>query len=104
VLAGAPLTRFGDGGSTWRDYAHVDDVVAGLIAALHRGERNSQGQQQGQQGQQGQGRGERGESAGERGEREGELGEGGGEGEGDGEGTAGFVILNLVGRYHLKPM
>jgi len=36
VLAGSPLTRFGDGRSTWRDYAHVDDVVAGLIAALHR--------------------------------------------------------------------
>lgn len=38
VLAGKGLTRFGDGMSTWRDYCHVDDVVAGLIAALHREE------------------------------------------------------------------
>ena len=33
VLAGAPLTVQGDG-SAWRDYVHVDDVVAALLAAL----------------------------------------------------------------------
>ena len=38
VLSGRRLTRFGDGSSTWRDYAHVDDVVAGLRAAMHRDE------------------------------------------------------------------
>ena len=32
------LTRFGDGTSTWRDYAHVDDVVDALIRAMHRGD------------------------------------------------------------------
>ena len=33
---GATLTMFGDGERTWRDYAHVADVVDGLLAALFR--------------------------------------------------------------------
>ena len=38
---GGTLFRFGDGQSTWRDYAHVDDVVEGLLAALYRDAKNA---------------------------------------------------------------
>lgn len=34
---GTTLFRFGDGKSTWRDYAHVADVADGLLRAMHRG-------------------------------------------------------------------
>ena len=36
ALRGSPLTVFGDGGQV-RDYIFIDDVAAGLIAALDRG-------------------------------------------------------------------
>ena len=32
IVAGTPLTVYGDGGA-WRDYVHVDDVVSSLLAA-----------------------------------------------------------------------
>jgi UDP-glucuronate 4-epimerase len=34
ILAGEPIPVYGDG-STRRDYTYVDDIVAGVIAALH---------------------------------------------------------------------
>ena len=35
---GETLFRFGDGESSWRDYAHVTDVARGLFEAMHREE------------------------------------------------------------------
>ena len=35
-LRGETLFRFGDGESSWRDYAHVEDVALGLFEAMHR--------------------------------------------------------------------
>jgi UDP-glucuronate 4-epimerase len=35
ILEGKPITRFGDGG-TQRDYTFVDDIVQGVVGALHR--------------------------------------------------------------------
>lgn len=35
LLRDAPIAMHGDGRS-WRDYTHVDDVVRGVIAAVHR--------------------------------------------------------------------
>ncbi len=35
VLAGQPITMFGDG-SMRRDYTHVDDIVRGILAAVER--------------------------------------------------------------------
>ncbi len=37
VLAGAPITMFGDG-SMRRDFTHVDDIVRGIVAAFDRRE------------------------------------------------------------------
>ena len=37
-LLGETLFRFGDGESSWRDYAHVTDVARGLFEAMHREE------------------------------------------------------------------
>lgn len=34
ILAGKPITMYGDG-STSRDYTFVDDIVAGIIGAIH---------------------------------------------------------------------
>jgi len=34
LLKGEPITFYGDGGTS-RDYTYVDDIVAGVIAALH---------------------------------------------------------------------
>ncbi len=35
IMHGRPITRFGDG-STARDYTYIDDIVAGVVAALDR--------------------------------------------------------------------
>ena len=35
ILSDQPITRFGDG-STQRDYTYIDDIVAGIIAAVNR--------------------------------------------------------------------
>jgi UDP-glucuronate 4-epimerase len=35
VMAGLPIRRFGDG-SSQRDYTYIDDIVAGVCAALDR--------------------------------------------------------------------
>jgi len=35
ILRGRPITQFGDG-STLRDYTYIDDIVAGVVAALDR--------------------------------------------------------------------
>jgi len=35
IMHGEPITRFGDG-STQRDYTYIDDIVAGVLAALDR--------------------------------------------------------------------
>jgi UDP-glucuronate 4-epimerase len=35
VMDGVPIKRFGDG-STRRDYTYIDDIVAGVVAALDR--------------------------------------------------------------------
>ncbi|MCY7310852.1 MAG: GDP-mannose 4,6-dehydratase [Chitinophagaceae bacterium] len=34
ILAGKPITMYGDGNSS-RDYTYVDDIVQGIIAAMH---------------------------------------------------------------------
>lgn len=35
IIAGIPIKRFGDGG-TRRDYTYVDDIVNGIMGAIHR--------------------------------------------------------------------
>lgn len=40
VLAGEPITVFGDG-SMRRDFTHVDDIVAGVVAAMDRAPRHA---------------------------------------------------------------
>ena len=35
LLAGKPITMYGDGSSS-RDYTYIDDIVDGIVASLHR--------------------------------------------------------------------
>ena len=35
LLAGKPITMYGDGTSS-RDYTYIDDIVDGIVASLHR--------------------------------------------------------------------
>jgi len=36
IDTGSPLTRFGDGEDTFRDYTYVDDIVNGIVASIER--------------------------------------------------------------------
>ena len=92
MLSGADVFRFGDGMSTWRDYAHVDDVVAGLVAAMHRGDEMNEGEDE-EEDCNIQGEGESGKGEGEQISK---AGGGGVRGGGVDDDDDGFVIVNLA--------